>query len=410
MDPYRLYANPRRIRDRGRPSPLTPAAFDAAEREICSWPDYRPTPLILLDDLAESLGLEAIWYKDEAHRFGLRSFKALGGAYAVLRLLQDIVARHTGKTPTSEQLRSGAHHDITAQITVTTATDGNHGRAVAWGAQQFHCGCVIFVPRACSRNRERAIAAFGAEVIRSSGDYDATVARCAETAKELGWIIVSDTSWEGYEHTPAVVMQGYGVMMREVASQLPAAQVPTHLFVPGGVGGLAASVYESASQLWRESCPRLIVVEPLGAACLYESALAGVPTPAVGEVHTIMAGLDCGRVSPLAWDILVGGADFFMTVPDSVVPDGMRLLATGASSHVSIVAGESAVAGLAALLQAARDSRLRFQLGLQPDSSVLLLGTEGDTDPELYHQLTGRSAEQLNRCTERVRRGDFNEH
>src|SRR6185437_8564049 len=148
-----------------------------------------------------------------------------------------------------------------------------------------------------------------------------------------------------------VVMQGYGVMMREVASQLSAARVPTHLFVQGGVGGLAASVYESASQRWRESCPRMIVVEPSGAACLYESALEGVPTPAVGEVHTIMAGLDCGHVSPLAWDILVGGADFFMTVPDSVVPDCMRLLAAGASSRASIVAGESAVAGLAALLQ-----------------------------------------------------------
>ncbi len=210
MEHYRLYANPRRTRDRVRPSPLTPAAFDAAQREICTWPHYRPTPLVLLDGLAESLGLAAIWYKDEAHRFGLRSFKALGGAYAVLRALQDIVAPRTGNLPTSEQLRSGAFRDITANLTVTTATDGNHGRAVAWGAQQFHSRCVIFVPRACSGNRQQAIAAFGAEVVRHNGDYDATVARCAETAEERGWIIVSDTSWEGYEEIPALVMQGYG--------------------------------------------------------------------------------------------------------------------------------------------------------------------------------------------------------
>jgi diaminopropionate ammonia-lyase len=395
MEDYSLYASPRRTRDRVRASPLTSAAFDAAQMEICSWPDYRPTPLILLDGLADSLGLEAIWYKDETHRFGLRSFKALGGAYAVLRLLQDIVARRTGSVPTSAQLRGGAFRDLTENLTVTTATDGNHGRAVAWGAQQFHCRCVIFVPRACSPNRQQAIAAFGAEVVRHSGDYDATVARCAATAEELGWIIVSDTSWEGYEETPAVVMQGYGVMMREIASQLPGTRAPTHLFVQAGVGGLAAAVHASASQLWPGSRPKAIVVEPSGAACLYASAVAGAPSPAVGEVHTIMAGLECGHVSPLAWDILADGADFFMTVPDTVVPDCMRLLASRACSTVPIVAGESAVAGLAALLQASGEPRLRFELGLQPDSSILLLGTEGDTDPELYQQLTGMSAEEV---------------
>lgn len=388
LEPYQLYANPRRSRGLARPSPLTPAAFDAAQREIGSWPQYRATPLVALDKLAHELKVEAIWYKDEAHRFGLQSFKALGGAYAVLRVLQDLVAERTGSVPTSAQLRSGACRAVTEGVTVTTATDGNHGRAVAWGAQQFHCRCVIFVPRACSTYRAQAIAAFGAEVIRHGGDYDATVARCTETARERGWSIVSDTSWEGYEQIPALVMQGYGVMMREVASQLSQVRVPTHLFVQAGVGGLAAAVCASASQLWGVSCPRLIVVEPSGAACLYASALAGTPTPAAGEVHTIMAGLDCGRVSPLAWDILVDGADFFMTVPDSVVPDCMRLLACAASSHVSIVAGESAVAGLAALLHSARDPGVRLQLGLQADSSILLLGTEGATDPQLYERLT----------------------
>jgi diaminopropionate ammonia-lyase len=399
MEPYRLYANPRRTRDDVIPPRLTPAAFDAAQREICSWPGYRPTPLILLDRLSSTLGLAAVYYKDESHRFGLRSFKALGGAYAVLRLLQQLVASRTGCVPTSAQLRAGAFREITANVTVTTATDGNHGRAVAWGAQQFHCRCVIFVPQACSPYRQQAIAGFGAQVIRHSGDYDATVARCAAAAQECGWIVVSDTSWEGYEQTPTLVMQGYGVMMREVASQLASAPAPTHLFVQGGVGGLAAAVCASAAQLWPGSTPRLIVVEPSGAACLFASALAGVPTPATGPVHTIMAGLECGRVSPVAWDILATEADFFMTVPDSVVPDCMRLLASGACSTASIVAGESAVAGLAALLHVSSDSRLRLQLRLQPDSSVLLLGTEGDTDPELYHRLTGRRAEEVRALT-----------
>jgi diaminopropionate ammonia-lyase len=279
----------------------------------------------------------------------------------------------------------GANAALAESITVTTATDGNHGRAVAWGASQFGCRAVIYVPRACSAAREHAIASFGACVVRTTSDYDDTMRQCAADAARNGWQVVADTSWEGYEEIPATVMEGYLVMAGEAAEQV--GQIPTHVFVQAGVGGLAAAVCSHFRERWGGAAPRFAVVEPEGAAALFASAGAGRPQRAPGEVHTIMAGLECGEVSPIAWRVLDRGADFFVTVPDSVVPGCLRLLAHSPHGDASVFAGESAVAGLAALLEVARDPAARALLHLDHESRVLLFGTEGVTDAVVWRAL-----------------------
>jgi diaminopropionate ammonia-lyase len=368
-----IFPNPRA--DRNAKAPIGDHARALAE--IRTWPYYALTPLIRLDGLARGLGVGSIHYKDEAHRFGLRSFKALGGAYAVLRVIQQHVAA------SSADLRLGAHADIAQSITVTTATDGNHGRAVAWGASQFGCRAVIYVPRACSPAREHAIAGFGAQVIRTTLDYDDTVRQCADDAKRNGWQVVTDTSWEGFEEIPKIVMEGYTVMATEACEQI--GESPTHVFVQAGVGGLAAAVCGHFPE------SRFIVVEPEHAAGLFASARAGRPERAPGEVHTVMAGLECGEVSPIAWRILDRGADYFMTVRDSAVPPCLRLLAKSPHGDPSIFAGESAVAGLIALVDAARDPEARALLQLGASSRILLFGTEGITDPIIWRELIAQS-------------------
>jgi len=379
-----LFLNPRVDRAAAYPHDaiLSAAGHADALAEIAAWPGYRPTPLRALPRLAAQLGLAGIRYKDEAERFHLKSFKALGGAYAVLRLLQ----RELGLDAAA--VRAGAAAAKT--ITVASATDGNHGRSVAWGARMFGCACVIYIHEGVSEGRERAIAAFGAEVRRVPGNYDDSVRRCAAEAAANGWHVVSDTSYEGYMAVPREVMQGYTVLAGEAAEQL-GGESPSHVFVQGGVGGLAAAVLSHFWQLRGADRPRAVVVEPEPADCLYQSAAAGRPAPATGDLQTIMAGLSCGEVSPLAWTVLADGADAFMTVADDAAIEAMRLLAE--LEHV--VGGESGVAGLAGLIAAWRDREARAALGLDAHSRVLLIGSEGDTDPALYARLVGRSAEAV---------------
>ncbi len=367
--------------------------FEEAWREIVSWPGYAPTPLRPLTGLAAASAIEGIWYKDEAGRFGLGSFKALGGAYAVLRLL----ARETGSSAnaelTAQNLIHGDARSRAAAITVTCATDGNHGRSVAWGAQQFGCRCVIYIHATVSEARRQAIAQYGAEVVRVAGTYDDAIRRAAADARANGWFVVSDTSYSGYMDVPRDVMQGYTVMAAEALSQLPPGESFTHVFLQGGVGGLAAAV---CGHLWESlgpNRPRIVVVEPEKAACLFESARKGVPTSVGGDLDTIMAGLACGEVSLLAWEILRDGADDFLTIPDEAAADCMRLLAKGVGDDSPIVAGESAVAGLAGLLLARSRPDMARRLHLESDSRVLLIGSEGATDAEVYTRIVGRSPE-----------------
>jgi len=338
-----------------------------ARETIAQWEGYKPTPLRDLAPLAAEFGLAQILYKDEGQRFTLRSFKALGGAYAVQRI---IAARGTAEG-----------------LTVTCATDGNHGRAVAWGARRAGAKAVIYVHEGVSEGRAEAIRSFGAEVRREGSNYDASVRASADAAAAHGWQIVSDTAWPGYEDVPRDVMQGYAVLAMEAEE---AGAKPTHVFVQGGVGGIAAAVLSYRWEKYGAARPKLIVVEPDKAACLYESARAGAWKAVGGDLDTVMAGLACGEPSTLAWKLLQPGADAFMTVTDDEAKAAMRRLA-----EMHVVGGESGVAGLAGLLRAAKDPDMRTAFGLDATSRVLLYGTEGATDPVVYREIVGKTPEEV---------------
>ncbi|WP_341914127.1 diaminopropionate ammonia-lyase [Ferrovibrio terrae] len=369
------------------------AAHAAAKAEISAWPGFAPTPLRDLKALAAESGLGAIWYKDEGGRFGLGSFKALGGAYAVMRQLQRAVAAALGKSVQDiapADLLAGRYRDIVASVTVTCATDGNHGRSVAWGASLFGCACVIYIHALVSAGREAAIAAYGARMVRTSGNYDDSVRQAQQDAAAQGWIVISDTSYPGYRDIPRDVMQGYSVMAAEALTQSP--QLPTHVFVQGGVGGLAAAMLAYLWETLGPDRPRFIVVEPDKADCLYRSARAGRPVVVEGALDTIMAGLACGEVSLIAWDILSAGADAFMTVSDAAAADLMRRLA---QPDTAIVAGESAVAGLAGALAARQQPDMVAALQLDATSRILVFGSEGATDPAVYEQIVGLKPQDI---------------
>ena len=367
---FTLYANPRA----GIPGlvVLPEAGFRRARAAISGWAKYVPTPLRDLPAIANGADVAVVRLKDEAGRFGLGSFKALGGAYAVAMLLANEFSRA---------------RVAPAGITVTCATDGNHGRAVAWGAQRLGCRCVIFVHETVSQGRVDAIAGYGAEVRRVPGTYDDAVREAARVARAEGWFVVADTSWPGYTDIPRDIMQGYRLMADEAAGQWQGAP-PTHVFIQGGVGGVAAAVSVQMRARYRpgsrQPSPKIIVVEPDKAACLLASAELGALTAVPGNLDTVMAGLACGEPSLLAWQELERGAAAFMAIPDEAAIACMKLLAA-----LGIVAGESGVAGLAGFLLAAGDPAARETLGLGPKSRVLLFSTEGATDPAVYARLVG---------------------
>jgi diaminopropionate ammonia-lyase len=308
---------------------LPAGGFDRAKATIMGWPDYMPTPLRDLRDMA---GVAVVRIKDEGSRFGLASFKALGGAYAVSKLLAgELSRRGVARSASSIDLAAGHYDACTQQITVTCATDGNHGRSVAWAAGRFHCLCVIFVHETVSQGRVDAIARYGARVVRVPGNYDDAVRAADRQAKPNGWFVVSDTSYPGYTEIPRDVMQGYRLMADEAADQWTGPP-PTHVFIQAGVGGAAAAVSVQMRDRFSPP-PLLIVVEPERAACLLKSARAGVASVVQGDLETIMAGLACGEPSLLAVaGIRAGGVG----VPSHPRPNGGRsaALAGGCrSSH-----------------------------------------------------------------------------
>lgn len=376
---------------------VSEASRKLAQAEISDWDGYGPTPLVSLALVASQVEVASIAYKDEGSRFGLGSFKALGGAYAVMKVLEDrLSARYPDQTIELKDIRSGAYADEVAAETVCSATDGNHGRAVAWGAQRFGCRCVIYVHERVSQGRIDAIASYGAEVRVVQGNYDDAVREAARVSDANGWTVVSDTSYEGYVTIPRNVLTGYTMMVTEAIEQHHQTYdaAPTHVFVQGGVGALPGAV---ASALWEHygaQRPRLCVVEPDQAACLLESVRQGSPAVVTGDLDTVMAGLACGEVSLIAWDILEKAADGFMAIPDQAAIDCMRFLAD--SDLVEpIVAGESAVAGLAGFLLSRSDEDLTSKLGITPESRILVFGTEGATDPALYEEIVGRPAQEV---------------
>jgi diaminopropionate ammonia-lyase len=360
-----------------------------------SFPQYQPTPLVRLTNLARRMSVSDIYVKDESQRFGLKAFKVLGATYAVAH----VIAERTGVQ--EETLSYGIFESDSIQrelshITLVTATDGNHGRAVAWTAGIVGCRAVVYMPKGSARPRIKAIQEHGAEVRVIDGNYDDAVHLAAERAREHNWILVQDSAWEGYERLPLRIIQGYLTIMDEALEQLDA-EAPTHVFVQCGVGSLAAAVQAYLVELFGANRPKFIVVEPFGAACFYESMAAndGHPHKVCGDLSTIMAGLACGEPNVIAWEILQSCADGFIACDDSVALSGMRILGNPLPGDELIVSGESGAvtAGLLAeILRNSTYSGVKEALGLNQASRVLLISTEGDTDPDTYNEVISKNA------------------
>ncbi|MBN4664496.1 diaminopropionate ammonia-lyase [Pandoraea nosoerga] len=410
-----LYVNPHVMRA-PYPAPLQDIMSIARAQQsrtwLSHWSGLRPgsTPLRVLPELAAELGVSGVLVKDEAQRSSLGSFKALGAPIALARLLlreyggydeygeHGEHGEHGGSGITAATLFQGEHRDALSDFTVISATDGNHGRALAAAAQSIGCRCVIVLHAHVSEEREQAIAAHGARIVRIAGNYDDSVAEAAALAHRHGWHVVSDTSYEGYEAIPRDVMQGYGVIAAEIEEALHAdgrACPLTHVFLQGGVGGLAAGVVSYVWERWGAWRPTFVVVEPVQADCLYQSAMAGKPASASGSVDSVMAGLACGETSPLAWRFLQPSVDAFMTVTDAQAVAAMQRLARGSERDAPFVAGESGAAGLAGLMQAAASPEMAQAIGLDAASRVLLINTEGATAPSVYAELVGEPADSV---------------
>lgn len=372
---------------------LAPAATDRVARLLALREDNAPTPLRSLPGLAASLGLGAVHVKDEGFRLGLGSFKALGGAYALMDLVLEEASRALGREVLPEELLSAEVREIASRMTFACATDGNHGRSVAQGARLVGSSAVIFVHAGVSQQRIDAIAGFGARVERVAGGYDDSVREAARVAEEQGWTVVSDTSWPGYERIPGLVSQGYTILVRECLEALP--EPPTHVFLQAGVGGFAAAVAGHLALVSGERRPHVTVVEPERAACVYASAEAGRPVTVDSSQSTIMAMLECHEPSPIALRVLERVADGFMKVGEADAPKAMRRLADPSDGDPPVVAGESGCVGLAGLLRVMSYAPLAGRLGLGLAARVLLVNTEGATDPALYRQIVGRSPEDV---------------
>ncbi|CAG9186854.1 diaminopropionate ammonia-lyase [Cupriavidus pampae] len=355
-----------------------------------------PTPLRDLPKLAASLGVTQLSVKDESVRSPLGSFKALGAPIALVRL---ILRSYPERNFDPLALIEGKYLDLLKDFTVISATDGNHGRALASAARSFGCQCVIVLHANVSQEREAAIAAYGATIVRIAGNYDESVVEAARLAAANHWTVVSDTSYEGYQDIPRDVMQGYGAIAAEIMMQANVAQGEpcpyTHVFLQGGVGGLAAGIVSYFWECFGANRPKFIVVEPVQADCLYQSALLGRPANATGSVDSVMAGLACGETSPLAWRFLEDSVDVFMTISDDDAVTAMHQLAGKQTGDLPVVAGESGAAGLAGLAVLRANASLSEDSGLDATSRVLVINTEGATAPSVYQQLVGESHESV---------------
>jgi diaminopropionate ammonia-lyase len=364
-------------------------------------PGYQMSPLRSLSRLAAMIGVGGIWVKDESVRLSLNSFKVLGGSFAIYRFIK----RQLGKEQESLSFAELVSEETRAKlgdITFATATDGNHGRGVAWAAQQLKCRAVIYVHKDTSVARIRAIQGYGAEVHIVDGTYDDAVRRAGEEAEANGWQVISDTSWEGYEDVPRWVMQGYTTMLSEAQEQLAGQGIarPTHVLVQAGVGALAAAVTGFYASRFGAERPTHVVVEPATADCLYHSAeiADGFPHDVGGDLQTIMAGLACGEPSPIAWGVLWDCVDAFVSSPDYVAAKGMRVYGVPLAGDPFVVSGESGAVTLGALTFIAQDpsfADLKDYLGLGPDSQVLLINSEGNTDPDYFRRVVWEGADSV---------------
>ena len=349
-----------------------------------SFPQYAPTPLAELSALAAQMGLKSLLVKDESQRFGLNAFKVLGGSYAIARH----IAARLGLRPEETifaALKGEAARAALGNAVFFTATDGNHGRGVAWTARELGCRAVVRMPKGTVQSRVENIRALGAEVTVEDLNYDGCVRLAAQQAEETpGSVVVQDTAWPGYEQIPLHIMQGYLTMALEAGEQLDAP--PTHILLQAGVGSMAAAV----AAYFAQTCPcppRIILVEPTAADCFFRSAARGEIEAVRGEMRTMMAGLACGEPSPMAWDILKGLTSAYVACEDAVAARGMRALARPLAADKAIISGESGAATMGALLEVAGDEAARAALGLDARARVLLFSTEGDTDPVNYRRV-----------------------
>lgn len=366
-----------------------------------SFPQYTRTPLVKLERMAQHLGVKELYVKDESYRFGLNAFKVLGGSFAMARYMAGRMGKDVSDLPyfvlTSEKLR-----EEFGQATFFTATDGNHGRGVAWAARQLGQKAVVHMPAGTTQTRLENIRREGALADITDLNYDDCVRLAAgEAAKTPGGVVVQDTAWEGYEEIPSWIMQGYGTMAMEAGEQLEAygCMRPTHVFIQAGVGSLAGAVVGYFTNLYPENPPIFVVVEAEAAACLYKGAAAGDGRIRTvdGKMETIMAGLACGEPNTISWDILKNHVKVFVAAPDWVAVKGMRMLAAPLKGDPQVISGESGAAPFGALssIMIMEDYReLKEAVGLDENSSVLLFSTEGDTDPERYQNIVWEGKER----------------
>ncbi|MEG0741980.1 MAG: diaminopropionate ammonia-lyase [Clostridia bacterium] len=359
-----------------------------------SFPQYAVTPLAKLSGMAEQLHLSDLFVKDESYRFGLNAFKVLGGSFAMARY----IAQKTGREiddMTYEYLTGTQLREEFGQATFFTATDGNHGRGVAWAAKKLGQKAVVHMPKGSTQTRFQNIQKEGATVTIENMNYDDCVRLAAKEALETeNGVIVQDTAWDGYEDIPGWIMQGYGTMAAEAAEQLRQYELarPTHIFVQAGVGSLAGAMVGYFANLYPSAPPKMIIMEAQAADCLYRGALAGDGSPRIveGDLATIMAGLACGEPNTLSWDILRNHADAFVSCPDWVSAKGMRMLAAPVKGDPAVTSGESGAVGMgliAALMENEEYRELREAIGLDRHSKALFFSTEGATDPDQYRQV-----------------------
>jgi len=355
-------------------------------------PDYQPTRLVRLRRLAASWGLDEILIKDESTRFGLLAFKALGGSYAVARLLCEKLGMDIDDID-YENLRSNEVQDRIGPITLTTATDGNHGRGVAWTAEQLGQKAVIFMPKGSASSRVDNIRSHGAIVEVTDLNYDDTVRLAYQTAQEKGWVVIQDTAGKDYQKIPIWIMQGYVTMFAEAAAQMSEDGIrPTHVFLQAGVGSFAAAAVGYLVNTFKDNPPRFIIMEPTRAACMLASAQSrdGRPQTVTGNLETIMAGLSCGEPNPLAWEIIREFTDCYVSCGDFFAANGIRLLANPLAGDESVESGESGAVGIGLLDLLVNSSELellRQELEIDHNARLLFFNTEGATDPENYRKI-----------------------
>ena len=341
---------------------LSKNEMDEAYRVISNWDNYSPTPLISLNKLSEKLKLNKIFYKDESKRFNLKSFKALGGAYAV------------------EKVSKGNN-----EIVISTATAGNHGRSVAWGSKKLGLKCKIFISEYVSEFRAKIMRSFGADVIRVKGNYDASLKECIKQSKQNNWQIVQDVAWQDYKLVPKLTMAGYSVMMKEISEQINNEQI-SHVILQAGVGGMAAAMVAGIAR-YLDNVPKIIVVEPDGAACVLESIKAGELKKISIKKESLMGGMSCDEVSLVPWEILKNSVSYCITVSDNYISKTIKFLANCKFSDEKIVGGECSTPGIISLTGLCNDSKIKNEINLNENSNVLLFGCEGDADEELYQKL-----------------------